>query len=231
MDKQPTWQPYWAGPFSIRIARAGALTPDTPAQLLALKHWLKSLCGKHIHNMVAAYQSLYLELTADIEIADQLFLRILELLPSFDGHTLTPIRGQHHQIPCWYDAEVGLDIPAILAEKELSLEQLIALHSTPIYQVYAVGFAPGFAYLGQVAAELRLPRLATPRLQVPAGAVAIAEQQTAMYPSASPGGWQLIGRVPAQFIGRHSAAWCQVGDTVQFVPIDAKQFEALGGEG
>ena len=97
---------------------------------------------------------------------------------------------------------------------------------------YAIGFAPGFAYLGQVNERLATSRLATPRAKVPRGAVGIADQQTAVYPSESPGGWNLIGRCPVRMFDPNAldALKVSVGDRVRFEPIDRETFLGLGGE-
>ena len=99
---------------------------------------------------------------------------------------------------------------------------VIERHSTHIYQVFALGFAPGFAFLGLVDERLASPRTATPRKQVPAGSLGIADRQTAIYPLVSPGGWNLIGRSPVRLFDRELdgfSLW-QPGDRVRFVPIE-----------
>jgi KipI family sensor histidine kinase inhibitor len=97
--------------------------------------------------------------------------------------------------------------------------------------VYAIGFAPGFAYLGQVDERIAAPRLATPRQKVPRGAVGIADRQTAIYPAASPGGWNLIGLCPQSMFDPNAdpSMPVQVGDRVRFKGIDRQSFLELGG--
>ena len=116
--------------------------------------------------------------------------------------------------------------------KDLSPDDVIRLHHEREYRVYAIGFAPGFAYLGQVNERLATVRLATPRAKVPRGAVGIADQQTAVYPSESPGGWNLIGRCPVRMFNPNAmdAPKMSVGDHVRFEPIDRETFLGLGGE-
>ena len=98
--------------------------------------------------------------------------------------------------------------------------------------MYAVGFAPGFAYLGEVDERIAASRLATPRQQVPRGSVAIADRQTAVYPAQSPGGWNLIGVCPQRMFDPNliPSMPVQVGDRVRFDAIDKQTFLALGGE-
>ena len=105
------------------------------------------------------------------------------------------------------------------------------MHSETTYFAYATGFAPGFCYLGTLPHQLVTPRLATPRNKVPAGSVAIADLQTAVYPCESPGGWRLIGQCPQPLFDLNNtpANLLSVGDTVRFEPMSEADFYAMGG--
>ena len=105
-------------------------------------------------------------------------------------------QGSLVSLPVYYSTESGPDLQALADGAGLTTEQVIAIHQQTEYRVYAIGFAPGFAYLGEVDPRIAAPRLATPRQKVPRGAVAIADRQTAVYPAQSPGGWNLIGLCP-----------------------------------
>ena len=109
---------------------------------------------------------------------------------------------------------------------------MIELHSAVEYRVGAIGFAPGFAYLGELHERLALPRRATPRTRVPAGSLAIAERQTAIYPQASPGGWHLLGLCPWRLFDTAQTPPCPLvlGDRVRFLPIDEAAYRAAGGQ-
>ncbi|AOY86892.1 allophanate hydrolase [Marinobacter salinus] len=135
------------------------------------------------------------------------------------------------ELPVYYGSEVGLDLDAVCDFSGLSAEEVIDIHSRQSYQVYAIGFAPGFAYLGSTDKRIAIPRKSTPRLKVPTGSVGIAGTQTAIYPSTTPGGWQIIGRTPQKMIDwdSESLALVQVGDQVRFRPIDRQEFLDLGG--
>lgn len=137
-----------------------------------------------------------------------------------------------HVLPVLYDEEYCPDLAVVAAMKGLSVEQVITLHQSSIYRVYALGFAPGFAYLGDVDEQLCVPRLPTPRRRIPAGSVAIAERQTAVYPSASPAGWHVLGLCPIALQPRLPglSSPFQVGDEVRFEAIDKSRFDALGGQ-
>ncbi|WP_354623439.1 5-oxoprolinase subunit PxpB [Psychromonas sp. MME2] len=135
------------------------------------------------------------------------------------------------ELPVFYDVSVGWDLDALSQRTNLTVAEIIQLHSETIYRVCAIGFAPGFAFLAEVPAAIQAPRHATPRHFVPAGSVAIADAQTAVYPSDSPGGWQIIGNCPITLFDHHRDPITpfKVGDRVKFTAISATHFAELGG--
>ena len=135
------------------------------------------------------------------------------------------------ELPVYYSIESGPELPLIAQQAQLSVEQVIELHQAQEYRVYAIGFAPGFAYLGEVDERIAAPRLSTPRMKVPKGAVAIADRQTAVYPSASPGGWNIIGLCPINMFDPKADPIMpiSVGDRVKFKAISKTEFINLGG--
>ena len=134
-------------------------------------------------------------------------------------------------LPVYYSNESGPDLQRVADTAGLTVEEIIAIHQQSEYRVYAIGFAPGFAYLGEVDSRIATPRLPSPRQQVPRGAVAIADRQTAVYPTQSPGGWNLIGLCPQLMFDPKSSPSMPVavGDLVRFEAIDKATFENLGG--
>ncbi|HEY1763854.1 MAG TPA: 5-oxoprolinase subunit PxpB [Opitutaceae bacterium] len=139
-----------------------------------------------------------------------------------------PRASRRVEIPVCYAGEFGPDLAEVATGAGLSPEAVVALHSKPDYRVHAIGFMPGFGYLGGLPAALHTPRRATPRERVPAGSVGIGGAQTGVYPIASPGGWQLIGRTPlALFRPNESpAALLRPADQVRFRPISRAEFDA-----
>lgn len=144
----------------------------------------------------------------------------------------SPSKARTVILPVHYSMETGADLQALADRANLSVDEVINLHSKTEYRVFAIGFAPGFAYLGQVDERIAAPRLATPRALVPRGSVAIADRQTAVYPSDSPGGWNLIGRCPVTMFNPDAqpAMPICVGDKVRFEPVDRDRFLALAGK-
>lgn len=134
-------------------------------------------------------------------------------------------------LPVYYSDEVGLDLADMAKDKGMSKEEIIDIHSNQEYFVYAIGFAPGFPYMGEVDESIATPRLANPRAKVPKGSVGIADRQTAVYPRQSPGGWNIIGRTPVEMFDTSYTgfSYFRVGDKVKFMPISKDEFIKQGG--
>ncbi|MES2474431.1 MAG: 5-oxoprolinase subunit PxpB [Verrucomicrobiota bacterium] len=132
------------------------------------------------------------------------------------------VAGALHEIPVVYGGEFGPDLGAVAQAVGMSADEVIALHSGADYRVAAVGFSPGFPYLTGLPVALSVPRKSTPGLAVAAGSVAVAAGQAGIYPFASPGGWQVLGRTDARLfdVTRARPAIMQPGDRVRFVAVD-----------
>ena len=132
------------------------------------------------------------------------------------------------EIPVCYDTAFGEDLEEVARRCGVSADEVVALHSKALYHVHMLGYIPGFAYLGGLDARLAIPRRTIPRARVPAGSVAIADEQTGVYPLDAPGGWNLIGRTPLRLFRPGAAPPCllDAGDTVRFVRISAQEFAA-----
>jgi inhibitor of KinA len=156
---------------------------------------------------------------------------LIEAVERGSGHPAPSPAAPHAvvRIPVCYGGELGPDLDGVAAFGSVSTDEVIALHSAPTYRVFMLGFVPGFAYMGVVDARIAAPRRPTPRVRVPAGSVGIAGVQTGIYPTETPGGWQLIGRTPVKpFDARREKPFLmKAGDSVQFYPIDRAEFERL----
>lgn len=132
-------------------------------------------------------------------------------------------------IPTLYGGAAGPDLEEVARATGLAPEEVAALHAGTLYRVYVQGFLPGFAYLGVLPPELELPRLATPRVRVPPGSVAIAQRMTGVYPVESPGGWRLIGQTPLRFFDHEATppTLFAPGDGVRFRPVGEAEHAAI----
>ena len=128
-------------------------------------------------------------------------------------------------VPTLYGGAFGPDLEDIAECAGVPVAEAVNMHSSEQYRVYMMGFTPGFPYLGGLDERLATPRLETPRQEIPAGTVGIAESQTGIYPVASPGGWRLIGRTPLKLFdpSREFPSLLSAGDYLRFVPIDGEE--------
>ncbi|MEW6529812.1 MAG: 5-oxoprolinase subunit PxpB [Thermodesulfobacteriota bacterium] len=136
------------------------------------------------------------------------------------------------EIPVLYGGEYGPDIEFVAHTHNLTVDDVVRIHSGAIYQIYMIGFTPGFPFLGGLPEELHTPRVETPRALVPAGSVGIANNQTGMYPIDSPGGWRLIGRTPLKLFDpvKEDPFLYSAGDMIRFVPISADEYNRILSE-
>jgi inhibitor of KinA len=136
------------------------------------------------------------------------------------------------EIPTVYGGEFGPDLGFVADHAKLTADEVIRIHSDADYLVYMMGFTAGFPYLGGMSARIAAPRLQTPRTRVPAGSVGIAQQQTGIYPTDSPGGWQLIGRSPIRIFDQHRdpPVVIEAGDYVRFVPVSEEIYRRVERE-
>jgi inhibitor of KinA len=137
--------------------------------------------------------------------------------------------SRQHRVPCCY--ELALDLPRVAEHAGRSQEEVIRLHAATVYTVYAIGFCPGFPYLGYLPAGLSgVPRLPAPRLRVERGSVGLTGRQTGIYTEIRPGGWNIIGRTPLELVNVADGYFpLRTGDRVQFVRIDEPEFRRLEG--
>ncbi|WP_338472211.1 5-oxoprolinase subunit PxpB [Niallia sp. XMNu-256] len=147
--------------------------------------------------------------------------KMLNLLQSYARVTPSII-----EVPVCYGGEWGPDIEIVASRNHLSVEEVIRIHTSTRYQVYMIGFAPGFPYLGGLPKELATPRKSSPRLAIPAGSVGIAGNQTGIYPLETPGGWQIIGNTPLQLFRPMEDPPCllKAGDQIIFKSISKEEF-------
>ncbi len=219
-----------AGENALIVYFGEVASPGVSAQVQVAAERLRAALGERLIDLVPSYASLLV--IYDLWRCDHFDVRrcLNEVLAALEAGQAQ--EGRLVTLPVYYGTDAGPDLDALARRAELSTEEVIRIHQAQEYRVYAIGFAPGFAYLGEVDPRIAAPRLATPRQRVPRGAVAIADQQTAVYPAVSPGGWNLIGLCPQRMFDPDADPCMpvQVGDRVRFEAISRSEFEALGGE-
>ena len=140
--------------------------------------------------------------------------------------------GRLVEVPVCYGGDYGPDLAFVAQHAGLTEQQVIDIHCGRDYRIFMLGFLPGFPYLGGMDERIVCPRLQTPRTKIPAGAVGIGGKQTGIYPLASPGGWQLIGRTPLRLFDSAGGGKLPyaAGDRIRFVPISPEKFETIQKE-
>ena len=202
---------------------------ETSVHVTALATRIKCLALKGITDLVPTFRSLAIHYDPRRLAFDTLKATVRTALSDLDvDHS----SKREWLIPTFYDPELSPDLTAVAERCSLSIEEVINLHSQVNYHVYMIGFLPGYPYLGDLAAEISLPRKETPSLRIPARSVAIAERMTAIYPIECPGGWYEIGRTPMTFFDplKTPPALLAPGDKVRFRSIQRDEFDYLSQE-
>jgi inhibitor of KinA len=196
----------------------------THERVLKLLRLLQKEPPKWLRNLQPAYSSLMVAFDPCLVDHHGVEARLRELEQRAEAIRLPKPRAV--EIPVCYGGEFGPDLEEVANLRRLKPTEVISLHTSQTYYAYFLGFAPGFAYLGDLPQQIATPRLETPRKKVPAGGVGIAGRQTAVYPFSTPGGWRLIGRTPKRMFhkDRKSMATISIGDQVKFRAISREEF-------
>ncbi|MGK0272898.1 MAG: KipI family sensor histidine kinase inhibitor [Cocleimonas sp.] len=208
--------------------------PEITAQVQQASKRLSETLGDYIIDQVTSYASLLLifnPLAIDQFAVRKIIHDTLNTNENTQSDNSEKNSSKLVELPVYYSEESGPELSLISKNSGLLITEIIEIHQSLTYRVYAIGFAPGFAFLGQVDERIASPRLSTPRLKVPCGAVGIADRQTAIYPDVSPGGWNLIGLCPTRMFDPDSNPHMpvSVGDEVCFKSISKDKFHELGG--
>ena len=212
---------------AITIEVAAAINEATNMQVIALQHAVESNPIKGFIEAVPAYSSLTVYFSEQVSAATiRSWLSDLSAHVSNTINTSLTTEGKQISIPVCYDPSLGTDLDWVAAHLNLSLEEIIFLHTSVAYRVYMIGFIPGFPYMGTLPEQLEVPRKQTPSLKIPMGSVAIAGKQTGIYPAEVPGGWQVIGRTPLKMfdLSQSPCSFLNAGDLVTFQPITLEAF-------
>jgi inhibitor of KinA len=201
--------------------------PATHERVMRLLRLLRREPIKWLRNIQPAYCSILITFDAAAVDHAEVQARISELEKL--TKKLQPVKHHLVEVPVCYGGEFGPDLDWVAEQRGLPADKVVELHIAQTYRAYFLGFAPGFAYLGDLAQEIAVPRLETPRKEVAAGSVGLAGRQTAIYPQATPGGWRLIGRTPLNIFrkDREPMGMIAIGDQVRFRPITQAEFLAM----
>ena len=208
----------------------GKIISDQVSQIVQYNYnLLKKQNSSAIIDITPSYTSILIH----YDLQKYTYSSMIEYLKSFltlEANN-TKEEGREIEIPVFYSEEVGFDLKRVAQMANLNLDDVIELHSNTTYSVYTIGFLPGFAYLGEVNSKIATPRLETPRTKIPKGSLGIADNQSAIYPVQSPGGWNIIGRTHLDMFDKNieGFSYLNVGDRVRFKPISKEEFIQNGG--
>jgi inhibitor of KinA len=214
-----------AGDSTIVVEFDERIDVDVNARCISVAERILALDIAGVRDVVPTYRSLAIYFnplkTDSTRLVEQLKRATTEPVAPRDD----PARS--HRIPVCYGGEFGPDLPGVADFARLTVDDTIARHAGRPYRVFMLGFVPGFAYMGTVDPDIAAPRRATPRTTVPAGSVGVAGIQTGIYPTETPGGWQLIGRTPVRLFDprRERPSLFQPGDTVRFFSIGPVEWD------
>ncbi len=208
------------GDCALVVEFGDSISPSINARVHGVIAALSNANIAGVTETVPTYRSALVHYDPMQTTFDDLMAQIGDL--AVDLSTPDSAKSRVIEIPTLYGDKFGPDISFVAQNAGMTESEIIDRHSAIDYLVYAMGFSPGFPYLGGLDAALHTPRLASPRTVTPAGSVGIAETQTGVYPVASPGGWRIIGRTPLQLFDPHAdpPALLDAGDLVRFVPIE-----------
>lgn len=213
------------GDRALLVELGDEISPAINRKVRTLFVRLKDRDFKGIKELVPSYRSLMVVYDSLALSVSLLKSQIGELCKTLDDFQLSNPRTV--EIPVAYGGRYGPDLEWVADYHKIAPEDVVRLHIRPIYQVYMIGFMPGYPYMGEVVDALVTPRRKTPRTHVARGSVGIAQRQTGIYSVASPGGWQIIGRTPVHLFDPHKKppSLLEMGDRVKFVAIDAEEMD------
>ncbi len=219
-----------AGDRGLLVEYGDEIDPDINNKVRSMAIVMEKESPKGALETIPTYRSLLIIYDPDITNPTKLKKEILALEERLSQIKIPP--PDTVEIPVCYGGEFGPDIQFVAEHNSITADDVVRIHSGADYQIYMIGFTPGFPFLGGLPKELHTPRLETPRSFVPERSVGIANNQTGIYPLASPGGWQLIGKTPLKlFAPEHSNPFIyKVGDRIKFKPISTEDYYRLAGE-
>lgn len=216
-----------AGDRGLLVEYGDAIDPEINRKVRSMAMALgeKKLPG--ILEYIPTYRSIIIVYDPSGTDASKIKDQVLALEEQLSEISIPP--PETVKIPVCYGGDLGPDMEFVAKTHDLAVEDVVRIHSELEYQIYMIGFTPGFPFLGGLPEVLHTPRLQTPRKVVPAGSVGIANNQTGIYPIDSPGGWQLIGRTPLSLFDPRNLNpfLLKAGDKLKFYPISLEEYHRI----
>ena len=223
------------GDSAVTMALGNRIDESLNQKVIAVKDWLYEHPFTGLTDVITAYSSVTIlydpaMIKAKAKPAHTVYQFISDMLETaYAGSVVTPAAEKLIHIPVCYEQSLGPDLELVAQEKQLSIEEVIQLHTGRAYRVYMIGFLPGFPYMASVDERITMGRKIKPRAVIAAGSVGLAGLQTGIYPLDSPGGWQIIGRTPVKLFDKTNTNFLRInaGDAVRFYAINRAEFDKL----
>lgn len=213
-----------AGDKSVVMEFGNSIKPEINAKIRNMVMAIDEGNLKGISEIIPTYRSILIIYNPLLIEYNSLIEYLKETSSSLGEETDNEARIV--ELPTVYGGEYGPDIEFVASHNNLTVDEVIKIHSSTDYLLYMLGFTPGFGYLGGMSKDIETPRLQVPRTKIPAGSTGIAGSQTGIYPIDSPGGWQLIGRTPVKLYDPLGTPpiLLNAGDYVRFVPVSEEEY-------
>ena len=216
-----------SGDCTVCVEFGNEISPEINRRIRAFKIALEKEAIDGVVETIPTYRSLSVVYRPEVIRFGELTKKFDAVLETMDSIQIPP--PSVIEIPVLYGGDMGPDLEFVAAHNHKTPEEVVRIHTSGEYLIYMLGFTPGFTYLGGMSEEIAAPRLAQPRVRIPAGSVGIAGSQTGVYPIDSPGGWQLIGRTPVRMYDPDRAVPIlpKAGQYIKFYAIDQAEFDRI----
>ena len=216
-----------SGDCAVCVEFGNEISPEINAKIRAFKIALEKENIDGIVEAVPTYRSLLVVYRPEVILFKELTEKFDGIMDAMGNIQIPP--PTVIEIPVLYGGEMGPDLENVAAHNHKTTDEVIKIHTSEEYLIYMLGFIAGFPYLGGMSKEIATPRLKSPRVKIEGGSVGIAGEQTGIYPVASPGGWQLIGRTPLKLYDaeREKPVLLEAGQYIKFRSVTQEEYEKI----
>ena len=216
-----------SGDCAVCVEFGNEISPEINRRIRAFKIAVEKKGIDGVVETIPTYRSLLVVYKPEVIRYKELIRQFDEVMDSMSSVEIPA--PQVIEIPVLYGGEMGPDLETVASHNQKTVEEVIKIHTSEEYLIYMLGFIAGFPYLGGMSKEIATPRLKNPRVRIEGGSVGIAGEQTGIYPVASPGGWQLIGRTPLKLYdaNREKPVLLEAGQYMKFRSVTKEEYEAI----
>lgn len=216
-----------SGDCAVCVEFGNEISPEINSKIRAFNIAVEKAGIEGIVETIPTYRSLLVVYQPEVIRFKELTEKFEEIMSSMGNIQIPP--PTVIEIPVLYGGEMGPDLENVASHNGKTPEEVIKIHTSEEYLIYMLGFIAGFPYLGGMSKEIATPRLKSPRVKIEGGSVGIAGEQTGVYPVASPGGWQLIGRTPLKLYDseREKPVLLEAGQYIKFRSVAEEEYREI----